>query len=78
MQKRLPSIKTPLPGPEAQKVLALDRQFISPSYTRDYPLVVGRGEGMFLTRRSMLVASKMPMTMGKLRSPSVSRSMMTC
>jgi 4-aminobutyrate aminotransferase len=48
MQKRLPSIKTPLPGPEAQKVLALDRQFISPSYTRDYPLVVGRGEGMFI------------------------------
>ncbi|PYV17974.1 MAG: acetyl ornithine aminotransferase family protein [Acidobacteria bacterium] len=48
MQKRLPSIKTPLPGPEAQKVLALDRQFISPSYTRDYPLVVGRGEGMFV------------------------------
>ena len=33
---------------------------------------------MPFTRRSMLVASKMPMTIGKLRSPSTSLSMMTC
>jgi 4-aminobutyrate aminotransferase len=46
MEKKVPSIKTPLPGPEAQKVLALDRQFISPSYTRDYPMVAKRGEGV--------------------------------
>jgi 4-aminobutyrate aminotransferase len=46
MGRKIPSIKTPLPGPEAQKVLALDRQFISPSYTRDYPLVAQRGEGV--------------------------------
>ena len=37
-------------------------------------VVSGRGDGMPLTRRSMLVASKMPMTMGKLRSPSTSLS----
>ncbi len=48
MEKRLPLIKTPLPGPEAQKVLALDRRFVSPSYTRDYPLVACRGEGMLV------------------------------
>jgi 4-aminobutyrate aminotransferase len=48
MENRLPSIKTSLPGPEAQKVLALDREFISPSYTRDYPMVARRGEGMFV------------------------------
>lgn len=48
MEKRLPQIKTPLPGPEATKVLALDRQFVSPSYTRDYPLVARRGEGMLV------------------------------
>jgi 4-aminobutyrate aminotransferase len=48
MNNKLPQIKTPLPGPEAQKVLALDKQFISPSYTRDYPLVVKRGEGMIV------------------------------
>lgn len=47
MEKR-PQIKTPLPGPEAQKILALDRQFVSPSYLRDYPLVARRGEGMFV------------------------------
>lgn len=48
MEKKRPHIKTPLPGPEAQKVLALDRQYISPSYTREYPLVARRGEGMFI------------------------------
>jgi 4-aminobutyrate aminotransferase len=48
MKKNIPHIKTALPGPEAQKVLALDRQFVSPSYTRDYPLVARRGEGMFI------------------------------
>jgi len=45
---RLPILKTPLPGPEAQKILALDRQFVSPSYTRDYPLVARRGQGMMV------------------------------
>jgi 4-aminobutyrate aminotransferase len=46
MQEEIPSIRTPLPGPEAQKVLALDHQFISPSYTRDYPMVAKRGKGV--------------------------------
>jgi len=45
MQNRLPQIKTSLPGPEANKVLAQDHQYVSPSYTRDYPLVAKRGEG---------------------------------
>ncbi len=48
MEKKLPHIQTRLPGPEAQKVLALDHQFVSPSYTRDYPLVARRGEGMIV------------------------------
>jgi len=47
MEKK-PHIKTPLPGPEAQRVLALDHEFVSPSYLRDYPLVARRGEGMFV------------------------------
>ena len=38
-------INTSLPGPEARRVLALDRQFVSPSYTRDYPFVAKRGRG---------------------------------
>jgi 4-aminobutyrate aminotransferase len=48
MDNRLPEIKTPLPGPEAAKVLALDHRYVSPSYSRDYPLVAQRGEGMIV------------------------------
>ena len=48
MGNKLPHIRTALPGPEARKVLALDRQYVSPSYTRDYPLVAQRGEGMIV------------------------------
>jgi 4-aminobutyrate aminotransferase len=40
-----PRIVTPLPGPRAAAWIARDRQVISPSYTRDYPLVVKRGAG---------------------------------
>ncbi|MEO8052114.1 MAG: aminotransferase class III-fold pyridoxal phosphate-dependent enzyme, partial [Acidobacteriota bacterium] len=36
---------TPLPGPKAKEVIQRDAQFISPSYTRSYPLVAARGEG---------------------------------
>jgi 4-aminobutyrate aminotransferase len=45
MDTMLPHISTPLPGPEARKILALDKQYVSPSYTRDYPLVAKRGQG---------------------------------
>ena len=34
-----PHIRTALPGPNAQRVLEGDAQYISPSYTRSYPLV---------------------------------------
>lgn len=47
-KKHLPEIKTTLPGPAAQEMLALDERFISPSYTRSYPLVVRRGYGALL------------------------------
>ena len=40
-----PDIKTPLPGPKARAIIERDRQFVSPSYTRDYPFVIARGEG---------------------------------
>jgi 4-aminobutyrate aminotransferase len=48
METKLPHISTPLPGPEAQKILALDKQYVSPSYTRDYPLVAKRGQGAII------------------------------
>src|SRR5215469_14064902 len=41
----LPILRGPLPGPRAQAVIERDREFVSPSYTRCYPLVAGRGEG---------------------------------
>jgi 4-aminobutyrate aminotransferase len=41
----VPSLKTPLPGPRAQELLERDHRFMSPSYTRVYPLVVARGSG---------------------------------
>ena len=40
-----PDIKTALPGPKAKALIDRDRQFVSPSYTRDYPFVIARGEG---------------------------------
>ena len=43
-----PEIRTPLPGPKAQAIIARDAQVVSTSYTRDYPLVVARGEGAYV------------------------------
>ncbi len=43
-----PKLKCPLPGPKARQVITDDMTFISPSYTRSYPLVVERGEGAML------------------------------
>jgi 4-aminobutyrate aminotransferase len=40
-----PEIKTALPGPKAKALIERDRKYVSPSYTRDYPLVIARGEG---------------------------------
>src|SRR5271165_4030336 len=44
-----PKIKTALPGPNAQRVLAGDEKYISPSYTRSYPLVAKQGRGIVIT-----------------------------
>jgi len=40
-----PDIKTSLPGPKAKAIIEKDSKFVSPSYTRDYPFVIARGEG---------------------------------
>src|SRR5512145_622642 len=40
-----PSLKTTLPGPKAQAIIERDARVVSTSYTRDYPLVMARGEG---------------------------------
>jgi len=43
-----PRIRTKLPGPKAEKILAGDARYISPSYTRSYPLVAKRGRGVMV------------------------------
>src|SRR6266513_4855620 len=43
-----PRIKTRLPGPNAQRILEGDAKYISPSYTRSYPLVAKRGRGVVI------------------------------
>src|SRR5438445_13680152 len=44
-----PKIKTTLPGPNAKRVLEGDTKYISPSYTRSYPLVAKQGRGLVIT-----------------------------
>jgi 4-aminobutyrate aminotransferase len=43
-----PVIRTPLPGPEASRLIGVDTRFVSPSYTRVYPLVVRRARGLWV------------------------------
>ena len=45
---KLPQIKTSLPGPRAKELIKLDRAFVSPSYTRVYPLVADKGAGLWV------------------------------
>jgi 4-aminobutyrate aminotransferase len=45
LEKRTDRIITDLPGPKAQALLARDAQVVSPSYPRDYPFVMERGQG---------------------------------
>jgi 4-aminobutyrate aminotransferase len=45
---RLPEIRTELPGPKAKQYLEKDTKFISPSYTRSYPLIARRGFGAMI------------------------------
>jgi 4-aminobutyrate aminotransferase len=42
---RVPDLRTALPGPRAAELLERDKRYVSPSYTRIYPLVVERGSG---------------------------------
>ena len=44
-----PHIRTALPGPNAQHVLEGDAKYVSPSYTRSYPLVAKSGRGIVVT-----------------------------
>jgi len=41
----VPYIHTSLPGPKAKRIIAVDKEYISPSYTRPYPFVMKSGRG---------------------------------
>lgn len=43
-----PVIKTPLPGPRAAGLIETDSRYVSPSYTRMYPLVVDNASGSWI------------------------------
>jgi len=47
-RREQPLIRQPFPGPRAKEVLKKDAQYISPSYTRSYPLVAHKGSGMWM------------------------------
>jgi 4-aminobutyrate aminotransferase len=46
---KYPDIRTSLPGPRAQSLIAIDRDYVSPSYTRAYPLVAAQARGLWIT-----------------------------
>lgn len=41
-------MRTKLPGPKASALISVDEKHVSPSYTRSYPLVVEKGEGLWV------------------------------
>jgi len=45
---KFPNIKTPLPGPKAAGLIKIDRNYVSPSYTRGYPLVAEKAKGLWI------------------------------
>ena len=44
-ERKIPHLVTALPGPKAKEIVERDRCVVSPSYTRDYPLVARSGRG---------------------------------
>jgi 4-aminobutyrate aminotransferase len=45
---RKPIVRTALPGPVASELIGVDRKYVSPSYTRAYPLVVEKARGLWI------------------------------
>ena len=46
---RRPILSAQIPGPNAARMIAEQERMLSPSSTRDYPLVVESGEGCWIT-----------------------------
>ncbi len=47
-QPKLPQLVTKLPGPKAKEIVERDHKVVSPSYTREYPLVANLGRGAMI------------------------------
>src|SRR5262245_42143093 len=43
--QKVPNLNMPLTGPKAKQLIERDVVYVSPSYTRGYPLVVASGSG---------------------------------
>src|SRR5579863_3773017 len=48
IEMKLPNLVTKLPGPKARQIVKEDSEILSPSYTRDYPLVARTGRGAMI------------------------------
>lgn len=48
IETKLPHLVTALPGPKAKEIVREDSEVLSPSYTRDYPLVAKTGRGAII------------------------------
>ena len=48
VETKLPHRVTALPGPKAKQLVERDQKVLSPSYTRDYPLVAKTGRGAII------------------------------
>ena len=46
--RREPKINGALPGPKSKAIIDQDEQFVSSSYTRDFPVVAKKGEGCWI------------------------------
>ena len=45
---KYPKIITSLPGPKGKELLEKDKKYVSPSYTRPYPLTVKEAKGLIV------------------------------
>ena len=64
VDSKLPHLVTELPGPKAKKLVERDHHVVSPSYTRDYPLVAKVGRG----------ATDFPISITGFATPALSQS----
>jgi 4-aminobutyrate aminotransferase len=46
--KKLPKIKTRLPGPKSKKLIDKDERYVSQSYTRAFPTVIDHAKGAYM------------------------------